>query len=299
MIAVIDEANQARSKSERVSLRRACALLGVSAGGYYAWKKRRPSQRQRQDAALSRRLIDCHQEAKGRYGIRRLDAALRRQGHHHSHRRLRRLARAAGLRCVHPASRANTTVAGGYRVGLVDLIDRDFVAEAPGQVLYTDITYIPTRAHGWVYLVVFTDAASRRIVSWNLATHMDTTLVTQALDRAISDLAPSPGQLIVHSDQGSQFTARAFRNRCFSAGVLPSVGGSGSCFDNAAAESVNATIKKELINLHQWDDIDQVRLALFEYIDIDYNRHRLHSALGFRTPKEYEQQHQLHFTQAA
>ncbi len=299
MIAQIDAANQARPARERLSLRRACALMQVSASGYYAWRDRAPSARETDDAALSALVAEAHAAKKRRYGIRRLTAHLRRQGRRHGERRIRRLARAAGLTCAHPASGPKTTIQGQEKEGLVDFIGRDFEPEAPGEVLYTDITYIATEAEGWTYLVLFTDGCSRRIVSWEAGPVMDTAFVLRAFDKALADLAPEPGQLTVHSDRGSQYTSRAFRDRCFAAGVIPSVGRTGSCFDNAQAESTNATIKKELINLKTWKNLDEVRLALFEFIECDYNRDRIQKALGFLTPEEFEALHQLAFTTAA
>lgn len=283
----------------RVSIRAACAALGVSRSGYYAWKTRAPSARERADRQLTERLEALHERYKRRYGLRRLDAMLRREGRRHSIRRLRRLARATGIESIHPRARAKTTIGGAARTGLVDLVDRAFVPEGCGEVVYGDITYIPTAAEGFVYLALFTDAASRRIVGWEVADHMRTELVTAALDAALADLRPGVGQLVVHTDRGSQYTANAFRDKCFAAGVIPSVGRTGSCFDNAAAESVNATIKKELINLRTWTDLAEVRAALFEFIEIDYNRDRIHQGLGYLTPIEFEALHQLEFVEAA
>lgn len=296
VIARIDQENQGKPRIERVSIRAACAALGVSPSGYYAWKTREPSAREAADRRLTERLAALHERHKRRYGLRRLDQLLRREGAHHSIRRLRRLARAAGIESVHPKARAKTTVPAAGE-GLVDLIDRAFVPESPGQVLYSDITYIPTQTEGFVYLVTFADACSRRIVGWEVADHMRTEMVTTALDTAIADLRPKIGQLIVHTDRGSQYTSNAFRDKCFAAGIIPSVGRTGSCFDNAQAEALNATIKKELIHPRRWHDLDQVRAALFEYIEIDYNRDRIHQALGYLTPTEYETK--LEFTEAA
>ncbi|WP_199043540.1 IS3 family transposase [Glycomyces salinus] len=299
MIASIDEANQARPATERVSIRRACALLEVSASGYYAWRDRGPADREVADAELAGIVKDVHEDKKRRYGIRRIRAELARRGRHHGEARLRRLVRSQGLACVHPASGPKTTVPDGRSADLIDFIGRVFAPARPGEVLYTDITYIATAEQGWTYLVLFTDACSRRIVSWEVDTVMDTPFVLRALDKALADLAPEPGQLIVHSDRGGQYTSNAFRDRCFDAGVIPSVGRTGSCFDNAQAESTNATIKKELINLRTWKKLDEVRLALFEYIQADYNRDRIQQALGFLTPEEFEQLHPVEFTPAA
>ena len=299
LIARIDQENQGKPRADRVSIRAACAALNVSPSGYYAWKGRPSSDRERADRRLAERLEALHERYKRRYGLRRLDAMLRREGRRHSIRRLRRLARAAGIECMHPKARAKTTVGGAAREGLVDLIDRAFVPEAPGQVLYSDITYIPTEAEGFVYLVLFADACSRRIVGWEVADHMRTEMVTAALESAITDLRPEIGQLIVHTDRGSQFTSNAFRDKCFAAGIIPSVGHTGSCFDNAQAEALNATIKKELIHPRRWTDLAEVRAALFEYIEIDYNRDRIHQGLGYLTPIEFEALSRIEFTEAA
>ncbi len=299
LIERIDQENQGRPRSERVAIRAACTALGVSRSGYYAWKARPPSERERADRRLAERLEALHERYKRRYGLRRLDAMLRREDARHSIRRLRRLARAAGIECVHPKARAKTTIGGTTRTGLVDLVDRAFVPASPGQVLYSDITYIPTESEGVVYLVVFADACSRRIVGWEVADHMRTEMVTAALEAAIADLRPEIGQLVVHTDRGSQFTSNAFRDKCFDAGIIPSVGRTGSCFDNAQAEALNATIKKELIHPRRWTDLAEVRAALFEYIEIEYNRDRIHQGLGYLTPVEFEARSQLEFTEAA
>lgn len=299
LIAAIDEDNQSKPRAERIAIRTACAALEVSPSGYYAWRARPPSARAESDAELTEQLKAIDERHHRRYGLRRLDQVLRRSGRRHGRRRLRRLARNAGLECVHPGAKAKTTIAGVARTGLVDLIGRVFVPAHPGEVLYSDITYIATETEGFVYLALLTDAASRRIVGWEIADHMRTELVTAALDAALTDLRPDLGQLVVHTDRGSQYTSNAFRDQCFDAGVIPSVGRTGSCFDNAAAESVNATIKKELINLHIWRDLAEVRAALFDYIEVYYNRERLHQGLGYLTPAEFEARHQLEFTTAA
>lgn len=272
--------------------------MQVSPAGYYAWRRRGPSRRDEENTDLSARVKSLHKATKGRYGIRRLTAHLAREGRRHSERRIRRLARELGLVCVHPRSGPKTTVPGQEREGLVDFIGRDFVPDNPGEVLYTDITYVPT-GEGWVYVVLFTDGCSRRIVSWEASRTMDTAFVLRALDRALADLAARPGQVIVHSDRGSQYTSKAFRDRCFAAGAIPSVGRTGSCFDNAQAESTNATLKKELINLQKWKDLDEVHLALFEFIEADYNRNRIQKTLGYLTPEEFENQGRINFTRAA
>ncbi|MFC3492262.1 IS3 family transposase [Glycomyces rhizosphaerae] len=218
LIERIDQEHQGRPRSERVAIRAACTALGVSHSGYYAWKRRAPSARERADQVRTERLRALHERYKQRYGLRRLDQMPRREGRHHSRRRLRRLARTVGIECVRPKPKAKTTIGGPARTGLVDLVGRVFVPDRPGEVVYGDITYIPTASEGFVHLALFTDGASRRIVGWEVADHMRTALVTTALDAALGDLRPEVGQLVVHADRGSQYTSNAFRDKCFNAG---------------------------------------------------------------------------------
>ncbi len=170
-------------------MRRACALMQVSASGYYAWRDRAPSARETDDAALSALVAEAH-AAKNRGTDRRLTAHLRRQGRRHGERRIRRLARAAGLTCAHPASGPKTTIQGQEKEGLVDFIGRDFEPEAPGEVLYTDITYIATEAEGWTYLVLFTDGCSRRRLLGG-GPVIDTAFVLRAFDKALATSPPN------------------------------------------------------------------------------------------------------------
>jgi len=262
--------------------------MDVSRQGYYAWKKRGRSARAEEDEELTARIVSINTRHEGRYGIDRIHGELARQGHRHSPKRVRRLARAAGLRCVHPRPYKATTVqAKTNPLGLVDLVDRAFVADGPDEIWYGDITYIHTIT-GWVYLATVIDGFSRKVVGWSVAKNMRTELVTDALTMAIRHRRPEPGSVVFHSDRGSQYTSASFRDLCLSNGIIPSVGNTGICFDNAAAESFNATLKKELIHLHVWSGLKKVRQAVFEYIESYYNRRRIQKNLGYLTPVEYE-----------
>ena len=233
-------------------------------------------------------ITAIHNAHKGRYGIDRITADLARNGYRVGHKRVRRLARAAGLACVHPRPYKATTVQDPANArSLVDLVGRDFVPAAKNELWYGDITYIYTMA-GWAYLATVIDGFSRKVVGWAVADHMREELVIEALVMAVRNRGPGIGDVVFHSDRGSQYTGRAFRDACLSSGIIPSVGKTGICFDNAAAESWNATFKKELIHLHTWKSIQHVRMAAFEFIEVYYNRKRIQRALGYLTPAEFE-----------
>lgn len=275
-------------RDERFPVSFMCEMLEVSRQGFYQWKKRAPSARTRRDVSLTSLIVAIHDAHKGRYGIDRITAELARSGYPVSPKRVRRLARAAGLRCVHPRPYKATTVQDpASRLGLVDLVGRNFVPEAKDQLWYGDITYVFTMS-GWAYLATVIDGFSRKVVGWSVADHMREELVIDALRMAVLNRRPGPGEVVFHSDRGSVYTGRAFRDMCFSNGIIPSVGKTGVCYDNAAAESWNALFKKELIHLHVWKGVEHVRQASFEYVEVYYNRQRIQKGLGYLTPSEYE-----------
>ena len=171
----------------------------------------------------------------------------------------------------------------------VHFVGRGLVPDHRNEHWYGDIAYIFTRK-GWVYLATVIDGYSRRVVGWAVDDHMRDELTIAALTMAVAGRRPSPGQVVFHSDRGSQYTSSAFRDFCFANGVIPSVGHTGICFDNAAAESWNALYKKELIYLHVWDDLEHVRKASFRWIETYYNRKRIQKKLGYRSPSRYEEE---------
>lgn len=271
----------------------------MARSGYYAWKRRAESDRARTDAELTDVIEQIHEEHEGRLGIARMVLELARRGRFHSPKRVRRLARAAGLACVHPRPYKTTTVADEANShGLVDLVGRDFVPEGPDQLWFTDITYIRTWT-GWAYLAAIIDGCTRKVVGWAVDSHMRTSLVTDALDMAIEQQRPGIGQTVIHSDRGAQYTSERFRDLALANGLIPSVGHTGICFDNAMAESFNATVKKELIHLHTWPTLKKVKAALFKYIEIYYNRKRPHTRIGGVTPVEFELNFQSEFDKEA
>lgn len=298
-IRSLEEDERRKPRSKRIPISLMCRVLEVARSGYYAWKRRRESDRVREDVELTEVIRGIHEAHEGRLGVARLVSELARRGRFHSPKRVRRLARAAGLSCVHPRPYKTTTVpdeAGNH--GLVDLVGRDFVADRPNELWFTDITYIRTWV-GWAYLAAIIDGCTRKVVGWAVDNHMRTSLVTDALDMAIERQRPAIGQTIIHSDRGSQYTSDRFRDLALANGMIPSVGHTGICFDNAMAESFNATVKKELIHLHAWPTLKAVRSALFEYLEIYYNRKRPHTRIGGATPVEFELDFQSLFDKKA
>lgn len=268
-----------------------CRVLGVSTSGYYAWKKRVPSKREREDQVLTQKIRQIHTRSHKTYGAPRVHAELKAKGWAVGRKRVARLMRLAGLRGVSRRKATTTTRRDPNQRPAPDLVERNFSAEGPDRLWVADITYIPTWA-GFLFLAVVMDAWSRRIVGWAMATHLRTELVLSALQMAIDQRQPR--EVIHHSDQGSQYTALAFGKRCSEANVRPSMGSVGDCFDNALCESFFATLECELIDLHTFRDQRQARTAIFEFIEGWYNPHRRHSALDYLSPIAFERRTVVH-----
>jgi len=265
-----------------------CQLLGVSSSGYYAWKKRQPSQRSETDAALTAEIRAAHAASRGTYGAPRIHAELAAKGTYIGRKRVARLMTQAGLAGVSRRRFVTTTAKDGGRQA-PDLVERDFAAEAPDRLWVADITYIPTWA-GFLYLAVVLDAYSRRIVGWSMATTLATQLVLNALDMAL--LTRRPKGVIHHSDQGSQYTSIGFGQRCRDAGVRPSMGSVGDAYDNAMCESFFATLECELLARSRFKAPAEARRAVFDFIEGFYNPRRRHSSIGYLSPIDFERRHQ-------
>lgn len=264
-----------------------CEVLGVSRSGFHGWESRAPSNRALSDAWLTSRITEIHEQARGVYGSRRVQAELRLgQGIQVSRKRIRRLMAQAGISGLVKVKRGRTTIrVPGVRVA-DDLVERKFRPDAPNVLWVADITYLRTW-EGWLYLAAVQDAYSRRIVGWAMTEHMRTELVADALQMAVHRRRPQPG-LIHHSDQGSQYVALGFGQQARDAGIAVSMGSRGDAYDNAVAESFFATIKKELVHRQPWPNRRDLSSAVFEYIEAFYNRQRRHSTLGYLSPEEYE-----------
>jgi putative transposase len=262
-----------------------CRVLAVSASGYYAWLKRPPSARARADVELTARIRAIHQYSRETYGAPRIHEELRAAEIRVGCKRVARLMKAASLRGASRRQWLVTTVRDRNTRPAPDLVERNFTAAAPDCLWVADITYIPTWA-GFLYLAVVLDVFSRRIVGWAMATHLRTELVVEALNMALGQRRPAV--VIHHSDQGSQYTSLAFGQRCDEAGVRPSMGSVGDCFDNAMCESFFATLECELLDRRHFKTQIEARMAIFEFIEGWYNPHRRHSAIGYRSPIDYE-----------
>lgn len=220
-------------------------VLGVSVSGFYAFKNRKPSPRTIQDEVLSKHITRIHTQSRGTYGAPRIRAELLEEGVAVSRKRVARLMRALGLRGVHRRKWPVTTKRSARARPAPDLVQRDFTAQAPNELWVADITYVPTTA-GFLYLSVVLDVFSRRVVGWAMETHLRTELVLDALEMAVKQRKPTA--VVHHSDQGSQYTSIAFGEACRKAGIRPSMGSVGDCYDNALCESFFATLECELID---------------------------------------------------
>ncbi len=262
-----------------------CRVLGVSPSGYYAWRKRPTSARAQADQRLLRQIRTAHEASRGSYGVPRIHAELREQGIRVSRKRVARLMRETGIAGVSRRRFVTTTQRDRRVRPAPDLVERDFTVDGPNRLWVADITYIPTWA-GFVYLAMVLDAWSRKVVGWALETHLRTELVLEALEMALFQRRPQ--DVIHHSDQGTQYTSIAFGNRCTNAGVKPSMGSVGDCYDNAMAESFFATLECELLDRRPLRTHRQARTEVIEFIEAWYNPHRRHSSIGYLSPVEFE-----------
>jgi len=264
-----------------------CRVLGISSSGYYAWTKRAPSRRAQSNAALTETVRTIHAVSRGTYGAPRVHAELAANGIPASKNRVARLMRNASVVGVSRRKFVVTTMRDGGRQA-PDLVDRTFTADAPNVLWVADITYIPTWM-GFLYLAVVLDVFSRRIVGWSMSSTLHVTVVLDALSMALTMRRPKG--VIHHSDQGSQYTSIAFGNRCREAGVRPSMGSVGDCYDNAMMESFWGTMQLELLDTKAWQTRDELANAIFEWIECWYNPKRRHSSVGMHSPVTFETLH--------
>jgi len=274
--------------AEGFPIERLCALLGVSVSGYYGWLTRPPSARSIRHAWLTEQIRQVHAESKQTYGSKRVHAELTLgRGVAVGREAVTILMARAGIKGVsgRPKYRKIPNVATAS-----DRVDRNFGAAEPDRLWVTDITEHPTR-EGKVYCAVVLDSFSRRVVGWSIDSRSTAALVTSALGMAIDGRNPIPGETIIHSDQGTQFTSWAFTRRAIDSGLLPSMGSIGDCYDNAMIESFWSRMQVELLDRQRWMTRIELANAIFEYLEIWHNRQRRHSALGMLTPIEYEVKH--------
>jgi transposase InsO family protein len=268
-----------------------CRLLGVTRQGFYAFAKRPASARTERERLLRERLQALHAESRGTYGSPRLHVALQREGLRVSKHRIARALRSLGLRGRSPRRWRITTRANPAHPVAANVLARDFSASRPNERWVTDISYVWTN-EGWCYLAVILDLFSRAVVGWALDTTLSTKLPLAALDMAIRRRRPDSG-LLHHSDRGCQYTSDEYRAALAELGVIVSMSRKGNCWDNAVAESFFATLKTELVHGRTWPARYELRAAVFEYIEIFYNRRRLHSSIGYKSPAEIERDYAL------
>jgi transposase InsO family protein len=269
-----------------------CRLLAVPRSTFYAWQRRAAVETA---AAARRRLLAVQVRrafaaGRGTYGCRRVTAELNRRGHAASVGLVAGLMRQLGLRACQPRGYKRTTIPGRTPVVRPDLIGRDFTATAPGTRLVGDITYLKT-GQGWLYLATVIDLATRMVVGWQTAPHMRTSLVVDALTMAHRHGHVRPGA-VFHADRGAQYTSAELARHCHRLKARISHGRTGVCWDNAAAESFFAALKNEMYHRSTFSTRARARFAVAEYIEVFYNRQRLHSRLGYRTPAEALAHHQ-------
>ncbi len=263
-----------------------CRVLEVSTSGYYAWRARGESTRAKEDEKLQQRIKAIHTWSRATYGAPRVHAELKDEGTLVGCKRVARLMKAGGLVGVSRRKWTVTTRRDPAARPAPDLVDRSFKAERSNQLWVADITYIPTLS-GFLYLAVVLDVWSRKIVGWAMQGHLRTSLVLDALAMAVEQRRPDAG-VIHHSDQGCQYTSIGFGQRCKEAGIRPSMGSVGDCYDNAMCESFFATLECELIDRSRFINHSEARAAIFDFIEGWYNPHRRHSSLAYYSPVNFE-----------
>lgn len=266
-----------------------CRMLQVSRSGFYAWEKRPLSQRACEDQRLRLHVRASHRRSRGRYGSPRVYQDLKAQGEETSEKRVARLMREEGLRGKQRRKHRTTTNSRHAHAVAENVLNRQFEpeqVEGPNRVWVSDLTYVPTQ-EGWLYLAIVLDLAARVVVGWSMSDSMESSVVLNALQMALESRRPRPG-LLHHSDRGVQYACEDHRALLAAHGITASMSRKGNCWDNAVAESFFATLERELIDDADWETHEQAKRDIFEFIEIWYNRQRLHSTLGYMTPVSYE-----------
>ncbi len=270
----------------RWPVRLMCRVLRVSAGGYYDWRGRPKSERTQRREALVVAIKAIHGEMKARYGSPRVHAELVARGWPCGVRTVARLMRQHGIAAKVGRKFRCTTDSNHDRPVAEDVLDRRFEPEAANRSWTADITYIAT-GEGWLYLAAVEDLYSRRIVGWSMGPRIDSRLVADALEMALSQRLPGEG-LVAHSDRGSQYASEHYQRLLAGHGIACSMSRRANCWDNAPMESFFASLKKELVHGENYATREEARSSLFEYIEVFFNRVRRHSSLGYQSPAAYE-----------
>jgi transposase InsO family protein len=263
-----------------------CQVLEASRSGYYEWLNREPSQRQLENEELKAKITEIYKQHSGRYGSPRIHRQLVEEGYNCNIKRVARLMSVMGLKAIQKRKFKKTTDS-NHNLPLQDnLLNREFDVIQPNKVWVSDITYIPTD-EGWLYLATVIDLYSRKVVGWSMNKRMTRQLVIDALNMATKNRKPEKG-LIFHSDRGSQYASHDFQKELWKNGMRSSMSRKGDCWDNAVAESFFSTLKTELIYRKKYKNRNQARQDIFQYIEIYYNKIRMHSTLDYKSPENYE-----------
>lgn len=275
-----------RTHEDQFPVRMMCRVMRVSSSGYYGWRTRGPSLREQVRKQLDEVVKQAFEAEKGRAGTPRLKRRLTTQGHHAGRHQVAQSLKRQGLRAKAARKYKATTNSNHNLPVAPNLLSQDFSADRANQKWVCDITYIATD-EGWLYLAVVLDLYSRLVVGWSMSERMPATLVCAALKMAIFK-RHRPKGVIVHSDRGSQYCSREHRQLLNEHGLICSMSKKGDCFDNAAMESWNHSLKVEAIHGERFATRDQAKAQVFDYIEVYYNRQRLHSTLDYLSPVEFE-----------
>lgn len=268
------------------TLKTICHVLGVSVSGFLAWRHHSPSHREQRDASLAPQIAASHAASRETYGSPRIHADLSEAGERIGRKRVARLMSELGIEGASGRRRIRTTNSNHDNPVAENLLERNFTATAPNQRWVTDITGIETD-EGILYLSAIEDLFSRKVVGWAMEEHMETSLIVRALDMAIGNRRPDTG-LLHHSDRGCQYTSGGYRQLLAENGITASMSRRGDCYDNACAESFWGRLKVELIYRQHYRTRAEAKAAIFDFIEVFYNRTRRHSSLGFISPDAFE-----------
>ena len=265
---------------------RLCSVLEVSESGYYNWRKRGICQRKRDDEQLAERIEDAYQNNRGVYGSPRIHAELKDQGVYCGRKRIVRLMQSLQISATRKRRKAQKTDSNHHDPFAPNLLQRDFTADAPNKKWMTDMTFIETR-EGWLYLAGVIDSYSRKMIGWAMGSEHDAELVKQALQMALQQRQPA-ADLVHHSDRGSEYASKSYQYLLQKRNIQVSMSKKGDCYDNAMIESFWGTLKEECLGRNVYQTRKEAKTAIFEYIEVFYNRKRKHSSLGYLSPDMYE-----------
>ena len=264
-----------------------CQVLKISRSGYYSWKQNGKSKRARQREQILVLVKDIYRDTKGLYGSPRITEALRRQGVNCNKKTVAKIMKTNGIR-ARTVKRYRSTTNSKHRYPIAEnKLNQNFFIPKPNKVWLSDITYISTK-EGWLYLAAILDLYSRRVIGWKLDKELHSDLVIKALKRALDERSIEEG-VMFHSDQGFQYASDRFRKVLEHNGMIQSMCRKGNCYDNAVVESFFHTLKTEHVNFENYETRLEAQLSIFDYIEIFYNRKRLHSSIDYKSPVEYEE----------